>query len=34
LVIGLGMLSIVGRWNIVVPAASAAATAPEHHRCH
>jgi sulfite exporter TauE/SafE len=38
LVIGLGVVSIVGRWNIVVPAAAAApagaGAAPEHHACH
>jgi uncharacterized protein len=37
LVIGLGVASIVGRWSIMVPPASAATATtppPEHHRCH
>jgi sulfite exporter TauE/SafE len=36
LVIGLGVFSIVGRWNIMVPTAAAAqaGAAPEHHTCH
>jgi len=35
-VIGLGLVSIAGRWNIVVPAATAATptAAPQHHACH
>lgn len=34
LVIGLGVASIVGRWNILVPSASAAAVSHGPHRCH